>query len=67
MGCRKKVLSAGIVQSIMFPSMGDRNLYLKSLDGRKINYELVSTHELSDGSVIIRIVKQYNSCDLIKL
>lgn len=67
MGCRKKVLSAGIVQSIMFPSMGDRNLYLKSLDGRKINYELVSTQELSDGSVIIRIVKQYNSCDLIKL
>lgn len=67
MGHRKQVLAAGIVQDILFHSMSDRNLYLASLDGKKINHQLIETFERDDGSVIIRILKQYNGSNLIQL
>lgn len=67
MGHRKQVLAAGIVQEILFHSMGDLDLYLASLDGKKISYECIDTVERDDGSVKIRIVKQYNGSDLIRL
>lgn len=67
MGPRKQILAAAIVQDIQFRSMDDRNNYLKQLDARKINHQLVDTFERDDGSVIIRISKQYNGSDLIEL
>lgn len=66
MGYRKQVLAAGIVQEILFPSMGDLDLYLASLDGKKIRYECLDAAERDDGSVKLRIVKQYNGSDLIR-
>lgn len=69
MGLSKRIqlLAAGIVRDLQFASIADRNLYLARLDGRKIRYELLETFERVDGSVIIRIVQQYNDSDLIRL
>ena len=69
MGYRKKIqlLSAGIVRDLQLASMADLDLYLSRLDGRKIRYEVLQTFEREDGSVIIRIVQQYNDSDMIQL
>ena len=69
MGLSKRIqlLAAGIVRDLQFASMADLDLYLARLDGRKINYRVLQTFERYDGSVIIRIVQQYNDSDLIQL
>ena len=67
MGRNIELLAAGIVRDIWFRSLDHRNTYLKRLDDRKINYHLMETLECDDGSVIIRLLQQYNSSDLIQL
>lgn len=69
MGMSKKIqlLAAGIVRDLLFASKSDRDLYFARLDGRKIRYELLDTYEREDGSVIIRIVQQYNDSDMIRI
>ena len=69
MGLSKKIqlLAAGIVRDLQFASMADLNLYFARLDGRKIRYEVLQTFERNDGSVIIRIVQQYNDSNMIVL
>ena len=67
MGRNIELLAAGIVRDIWFRSLDHRNTYLKRLDDRKINYQIMETLERDDGSVIIRLLQQYNSSDLIQI
>lgn len=67
MGRNIELLAAGIVRDIRFSSSDHLRTYLRRLDDRKITYQLMETLERDDGSVIIRILQQYNSSDLIQL
>ena len=64
---RFQLLSAGIVRDLLFFSVSDSELYLARLDGRKIRYEVLDTYERSDGTVIMRVVQQYNDSKMIQL
>lgn len=63
----KFLLAAGIVRDYAFASMSDLELHLYSLDHRKVNYRVMETFECPDGTVLVRILQQYNNSDLIQL
>ena len=63
----KEVLAAGIVQDLLFRNGDDVQVYLYGLDHRHAVYRILDTLQRVDGSVIIRIVKNYNGSDLIEL
>lgn len=64
----KVVLAAGIVQDLLFRNADDVQVYLYALDHRlDVAYKILDTIFRDDGSVIIRIVKNYNCSDLIEL
>lgn len=63
----KQILAAGIIQDIEFISQYALDVYLSGLESKKNCYEILDKFERVDGSVIIRIVKSYNSSPLIKL
>lgn len=63
----KEVLAAGIVQDLLFRNGDDVQVYLYDLDHRHAVYRILDTLQRGDGSVIIRIVKNYNGSDLIEL
>lgn len=64
---RKRLLAAGIVRDIEFPSQGALDLYVASLAGKWVEYKILDILNRPDGSVIIRILQQYNNADLIQL
>lgn len=61
------LLAAGIVRDFEFLKMEHLEVYLYQLDHRKVNYKVIETFERSDGTVLVRIVQQYNNADLIQL
>lgn len=63
----KELLAAGYVRDIRFRSKNDCELYIFQLDHRHIQYEILDRYEPEDGSVIIRILQQYNNSPLIRL
>ena len=63
----KTLLAAGIVRDYEFLSIDDLDLHLYSLDHRKICYKVLETFERPDGTVLVRILQQYNSAPLIQL
>ena len=63
----KTLLAAGVVRDYEFMSMEDLELHLYSLDHRKVNYRILETYQRSDGTVLVRILSQYNNSDLIQL
>lgn len=63
----KTLLAAGIVRDYEFLSIDDLDVHLYSLDHRKINYKVLETFERPDGTVLVRILQQYNSAPLIQL
>ena len=63
----KTLLAAGIVRDYEFGSMSVLERHLYSLDHRKINYRILETFERPDGTVLVRILQQYNNSDLIQL
>lgn len=63
----KTLLAAGIVRDIAFRSSDDFDLYLYDLDLKKVVYIVLDTFTRDDGSIIVRIVQQYNGTDLIRL
>lgn len=64
----KTVLAAGIVLDLLFRNGDDVEVYLYGLDHRlDVFYKVLDTMQRDDGSVIIRIVKNYNGSDLIEL
>lgn len=63
----KTLLAAGVVRDYEFMSMEDLELHLYSLDHRKVNYRILETYQRHDGTVLVRILQQYNNSDLIQL
>lgn len=63
----KCLLAAGIVRDFEFLCMDHLEVYLHSLDQRKIVYKVLETFERPDETVPVRIVQQYNNADLIQL
>lgn len=64
---KKQLLAAGIVRDFRFGCNADLDLYLNCLVYRRINYVILETSTCYDGSVLVRIVQQYNDVDLIDL
>ncbi len=63
----KEILAAGIVRDIQFCSEDALEIYLYSMDHNATVYKILEKLPREDGSVIIRIVQQYNNNPLIQL
>lgn len=61
------LLSAGIVREISFDSHYSFDAYLERLRNRCLAYKVLHSYCNVDGSVLVRIVVQYNSSPLIHL
>ena len=64
---RKTILAAGYVRDILFSQQDDLDLYLYALDRSGVEYEILDKLQRDDGSIIIRILQQYNQAPLIRL
>jgi hypothetical protein len=56
-----KVLTACIDQVIRFNNLKELERFLDGLDARKQQYKFISKTVLPDGSIIVRIQRQYNN------
>ena len=63
----KKLLAAGIVRDIEFDSEESLAMYIARLNLFLTKFYILDKHIRDDGTVIIRIVTQYNNSDLIQL
>lgn len=63
----KHLLAAGIVRDLEFRNKEAFEVYLHSLDHQKKLYKVLDTYTRDDGSMIVRIVQQYNDSELINL
>lgn len=63
----KQLLAAGIVRDIQFRNKDAFDLYLYKLEHDKKVYQVLDTYVRKDGSIIVRILQQYNSSELIRL
>ena len=63
----KELLAAGYVRDILFRSGKDLKNYILHLESRKQEYRILEQMDREDGSVIIRILQQYNTAPLIQL
>lgn len=63
----KILLAAGVLRDFEFGNRDEYELYLYRLDYRQINYKVIEIFERSDGTILVRILQQYNSADLIEL
>ena len=63
----KELLAAGYVRDILFRSKEVFDLYLYDLDHKKRVYKVLDTYTRDDGSIIVRILQQYNDTELIQL
>ena len=63
----KRITSACLEQTIRFDTYNDANpkddlkRFLELMDRKNTKYQIVDQTENSDGSIIIRIKKQYNA------
>lgn len=64
---RKELLAAGYIRAIRFQNPDDSQVYIYDLDHRGVDYKILDSSFRPDGSVIIRILQQYNNCPLIEL
>ena len=64
---KKTILAAGIVRDIEFSSHFVAEGYLDSLCSKYYDFKILDRYDRSDGTVILRILTQYNDCDLIEL
>lgn len=64
---RKRLLAAGYLRDIEFDNQDSLDLYLCSLDHKRLQYRILDKYVRSDDSIIIRILQQYNNADLIQL
>ena len=63
----KELLAAGYVRDMLFRSGEDLKNYILQLESRKQEYRILEQMNREDGSVIIRILQQYNTAPLIQL
>lgn len=67
MGRRKIVLAGGYVRDLLFPSEDHAQAHIQSLEYRGLEYKILDSLRRDDGSMILRIVQQYNNSPLINL
>lgn len=67
MAKKKELLAAGCIKDILFSSDEEREIYIHTLERVKIRYKILEKLKREDGTVIIRILQQYNTAPLIKL
>ena len=63
----KILLAAGLVRDFEFSSAMELIRYVNRLDQRGVQWEELGRFSRPDGTVIIRILSQYNNADLIQL
>lgn len=63
----KTLLGAGVVRDIEFRSSDVFDLYLYDLEHKKVVYKVLDSYVRDDGSMIVRVLQQYNNVDLIQL
>ena len=63
----KELLAAGYVRDILFKSRNHLADYICGLERKKLRFKILEEHDREDGSVIIRILQQYNTAPLIQL
>lgn len=63
----KTLLAAGVVRDFLFRNQEVFDLYLYDLDHQKVVYKVLDSFVRDDGSIIVRILQQYNNSDLIQL
>lgn len=64
MAKRKELLAAGIVRDIRFANPKEAAKYQDAILGE---YKVLDWHTCEDGTIIFRIVQQYNNSPLIQL
>ena len=64
---KRSLLAAGLVRDILFVSVDDLDRYIEKLEFNGVEYREVERYQHSCGMWILRIVTQYNNCDLIEL
>ena len=64
---RRELLAAGVLRDFCFCSMDELEIYLHALDHRKVIYCVLETFVRTDGTVLCRILQQYNCADLIEI
>lgn len=64
---RRELLAAGVLRDFCFCSMDELEYYLHALDHHKVIYRVLETFERIDGTVLCRILYQYNCADLIEI
>lgn len=63
----RRIKSACLLQTIRFDTVNGEDpkeeleMYCKKLDRRKVKYKIEETAEQEDGSLLVKIVKQYNT------
>ena len=63
----KELLAAGYVKDFRFRDKEALDLYISLVDRRRIHYKILEQCTSSDGSILIRIMLQYNNARLIDL
>ena len=66
-GCSKQVLACGLVTDYRFSSRQSYFSFLCQLDGKPYDFHVLESRLCEDGTILARIVKQHNGCDLIHL
>ena len=57
----KEVLAGGYIRDLLFRKDIDCQAYIHELDRRNVEYRILDSMAREDGSVIIRILQQYNN------
>ena len=67
MNKRRELLAAGIVRDFRFISQAEFKIYIYGLEHKHTEYKILETCSREDGSVLARIVQEYNTAPLIEL
>ena len=63
----RRITSACLLQTMRFDTMNDANpdqefeIYCKKLDMKHVKYNIESSEKQPDGSLIVKVRKQYNT------
>lgn len=60
----KRIMCACLEQTNRFECEAEFTAYKAALDRKNAKYKVISAENRSDGSVIVKIKKQYNNYDL---
>lgn len=64
---KASILAAGIVRDVLFASIDDLDRFIEKLDFNGINYCEVERRHGPNGMWVLRVVTQYNNCELVEL